>query len=143
MKTKEQQNKIIVSFHIGRGGRFNNSGYKSYLGEKTFKDLISMNEDNLYIVNRDKQGKFIKPIFIDGSSNEVSDDNANSLTGSLNFDGDYDTYIAKDIEDCTDKELDIIRNSNEWKSSELNEYLELRDKYDMQGLSMLNDLGFT
>lgn len=143
MKTKEQQNKIIVSFHIGRGGRFYNSGHKTYLGEKTFKNLVSENESDLYIINRDKQGKFIKPIFVDGSSNEVSDDNANSLTGSLNFDGDYDTYIAKYVEDCTDKELDIIRNSNEWKSSELNEYLELRDKYDMQGLPMLNDLGFT
>lgn len=128
MKTKQG---IIVSFHISRGGRFNNSGYKSYLGEKTFKDLISMNENNLYIVNRDKQGKFIKPIFIDGSSNEVSDDNANSLTGTLNFDGDYDTYIAKYIEECTDQELNIIRESDEWKSSELNEYLKLRDKYDM------------
>ena len=128
MKTKQG---IIVAFHISRGGRFNNSGYKSYLGEKTFKDLISMNEDNLYIVNRDQQGRFIKPIFADGSGNEVSDDSIDSLTGSLNFDGDYDTYIAKYIEECTDKELDTIRNSNEWKSSELNEYLELRDKYDM------------
>jgi len=128
MKAKKQQNRIIVSFHIGRGGRFYNNGHKSYLGEKTFKDLISMNEDSLYIVNRDEQGRFMRPTLFDGFSNVVSNDDIDGLTGVLDFDGDYDTYIAKYIEYCTDQEIDLIKNSNEWKSSELNEYLELRNE---------------
>lgn len=35
---------IIVAFHIGRGGRFHNSGFKSYLGQNE----ISKYTDDLY-----------------------------------------------------------------------------------------------
>ncbi len=119
---------IIVSFHIGRGGKFYNSGFKKYIGEKSFKDLITLNDINLFISNRDEKGRFIKPIYVDSSGNMVSDDDADNLTGTLNFDGDFDTYIAKTIEDCTDNEIDLIIESNEWKSTELQEYLKYREK---------------
>lgn len=38
------KNETIVAFHIGRGGRFNNSGYTTFLGEKRIGDFT----DNLF-----------------------------------------------------------------------------------------------
>ena len=116
--------KIIVSFHIGRGGRFYNGGHKTYLGEKNFQDLISNETDHLYIRNKDERGKFMTPTLFDGNGNVVSDDNVNSLIGTLNFDGDYDTYGAKYIEDGTTNELELISKANEHKSGELEYYLD-------------------
>lgn len=126
METTKQENRVIVSFHIGRGGRFYNSGHKTYLGEKNFQDLIQSESGNLCIVNRDEQGKFIKPTILDDSGNVVSTDDINSLIGILDFDGDYDTSIAKYLENCTDDEIDLIRKSDEPKSEELIEYLKTR-----------------
>ena len=119
-----ENKKIIVTFHIGRGGRFYNSGHKTYKGEKSFKEIISENENHIYIKNRDENGKYIKPIITDESGNEISDNNINDETGTLNFDGDYDTTITKYIEECTETEIQIIEESNLYKSEELKEYLQ-------------------
>lgn len=35
------KNRTIVAFHIGRGGRFNNAGYLTYLGEKRIGDFTN------------------------------------------------------------------------------------------------------
>lgn len=39
------KDKIIVAFHIGRGGRFNNQGFKTFIGEKKIGDFT----DNLFL----------------------------------------------------------------------------------------------
>lgn len=113
---------IIVSFHIGRGGRFNNAGHKTYLGEKNYQDLISMNSDHLYITNRDENGRFCTPFLANCNGNMVSD-TIKGEVGYLEFDYDYDTDYAKRIEDCTEEELQIIADSNLYKSSQLEDYL--------------------
>lgn len=41
----KNQNKTILAFHIGRGGKFNNAGYLSYIGQKD----ISYFTDNLFL----------------------------------------------------------------------------------------------
>lgn len=117
------ENRIIVAFHIGRGGRFNNQGHKSYIGERDFQDLVKSNSDELFIVNRNKDGKFCKPYYVNGAGNRVSDDPINAKVGILDFDGEYDTDIARYIEDCTDEEIDLIRDSREYKSPELEAWL--------------------
>lgn len=40
MKTKN-----YISFHIGRGGSFNNQGHLSFSGEEDFQDLIRVHEE--------------------------------------------------------------------------------------------------
>ena len=113
-------NKIIVAFHIGRGGHFNNSGNKTFIGEKNFQDLISIESDHVFIKNRDYRTKrFCKPTIVDGNDNLVSDDNINALTGTLNFDNEYNTDATCYLEDCTTEELQLIQDSNEYKSYEL------------------------
>jgi len=128
MKTKE--NKIIVAFHIGRGGRFYNAGHKTFLGELNFRDLQELNADNIFYRDRDERGRFMKTEIYDGAGSFVSDDDPKGLIGRLDFDGDYDTDYCKYIEDCTDEELQIIAKSIDFKSFELKEYLKARGYFE-------------
>lgn len=128
MKTKE--NKIIVAFHIGRGGRFYNAGHKTFLGELNFSDLQMLNADNIFYRDRDERGRFIKTEIYDGAGHFVSDDDPKGLIGRLDFDGDFDTDYCKYIEDCTDEELQIIAKSIDFKSFELKEYLKARGYFE-------------
>jgi hypothetical protein len=116
--------KIIVAFHIGRGGRFNNAGHKSFIGEKTFFDLITMNNSDLFIKDRDKKGKFCKPFLTDQQGNEISNQSINDLVGKLDFDSQYDTDYCNFIEDCDENELNVIAKSKEYKSPELIAFLQ-------------------
>ncbi len=128
MKTKE--NKIIVAFHIGRGGRFYNAGHKTFLGELNFRDLQELNADNIFYRDRDERGRFMKTEIYDGAGSFVSDDDPKGLIGRLDFDGDYDTDYCKYIEDCTDEELQIIAKSIDFKSFELKEYLKVKGYFE-------------
>jgi hypothetical protein len=115
---------IIVAFHIGRGGRFNNSGHKTYLGEHEVSYLININDANLFWKDRDEEGKFISPGFFNNGKLIITDKEAETGTGVLDFDGDYDTDIAKFIEDCTEAEIELIINdTKELKSVQLQGYI--------------------
>ena len=142
-----KDNKIIVAFHVGRGGRFNNQGHKSYIGEKDFQDLLNLNDANLFIYNRDwRTGKFITPFIADCNGNAVSDDNINSLTGCLNWDNDYNTDYCQYIEECSEDELEIIaKDSNIWKSFELRNWMEENTEYrfDSNGFLIEEEEGAT
>lgn len=117
------ENKIIVAFHVGRGGRFNNGGYKTFIGEKNFQDLISMNGEHLFEQNK-INGKFSKPYLTDLNGTIIVDyDDINNEVGFLEFDTIYDSDYCKYIDDCSDEELLVIANSNEYKSYELEQYL--------------------
>lgn len=146
--------KIIVAFHIGRGGRFYNPGFKSFIGEKSINDFT----DDLFI-NYEYQYDLFKKI--KGYSNLEekyyeccdSDDfsffenrlnfemgekvytdcngcfvgltvkEAEEGVGCITIDYDYDTTYAKYLEDCTEEELDLIRNYDYYKSPLLLEYI--------------------
>jgi len=120
-------NKIIVAFKIGRGGKFYNPGHKSYLGEKNFRNLIDMESNKLFIQNRDELGRFCKPYLHSDSGSAVSEDEVNALTGTLDFDGKYHTCYAVNIEECGEHEIELIANSQEHKSFELLEWLKSYD----------------
>ena len=119
--------KIIVAFHIGRGGRFFNGGHKTFLGEMNYQDLIDMNSDNLFVTYRDEQGRFCTPFLVNCNCNMVSDTIKGDV-GELNFDNEYDTDYCKLIQDCTDAEIRIIEASTIYKSEELEEYIAYRNK---------------
>ena len=129
---------IIVSFHIGRGGRFNNPGHATYIGEENFQELISLSSKNIFEHNRDEKGRFCKPFLTGGWGESVTHDDIRGEVGSLEFDGHYDTDTAKNIEECTDSELEIIVQSVLCKSNQLTDWLSnhnpewLFDEYGCQ-----------
>lgn len=45
-----------VSFHIGRGGRFNTAGFLTFTGEEDFQGLLRRCSDTIILVNEDVDG---------------------------------------------------------------------------------------
>lgn len=120
MTTSNNTSKIIVAFHIGRGGRFNNQGFVRYLGEKP----ISHYTNDLFIQNRDAFGRFVTPYWSDQNGDDVGLLVSQTETGMINIDNDYDTTYCQNIEECTDEEIEKIAKANEFKSVELIAWLE-------------------
>lgn len=106
---------ISVAFHIGRGGHFNNAGHKSF--NPNIHLLQDCFTESCCIIDSDPEtGESINDKdwqLIDGGGNVILEgrDNINSKTGVLDWDGEYDTDIVKDIEDCDDDELQLIVDS--------------------------------
>ncbi len=103
---KNSENKTIVAFHIGRGGRFYNEGHTSFIGEKSISDFVSdfyLNSDETeYTLDGD-----------DGSLVGLSVEECETGIGRINIDGGYNTTYTRYIEDCTDEELEIIAKTKE------------------------------
>lgn len=113
----EHQNEIIVRFHIGRGGRFHNGGYKTFVGEENLQSVITSMSEQATIISEDENGNELpksewKLIYHDREV--LSGEDIDELTGVIDVDGEYDTDICRYIEDCTDEELELI-----WKEIEL------------------------
>lgn len=81
---------IYLHFHTGRGGRFYNQGYKTFEGFESLQDVISQKSNYLFERTRDERGRFCKKVLVDCSGHEVCD-TPDSYTGSLDFDGAYDS----------------------------------------------------
>lgn len=102
---------ITVAFHIGRGGRFNNQGHKSFL-----PDITSLQQcfgEKATIINEDESGTVLPDAewkLIDGGGNTILEgrETIESPTGILEWDTDYDTDIVRNIEDCTEEEISIL-----------------------------------
>ena len=145
---------LIVGFKIGRGGRFNNSGYKTFLGECKISDFT-----NDLFVRFENEGKILKEIgnrqnliekfyecrssenfdffeklgfdlgqkiFVDGNDNEVglSYEDYQSGMGIIDIDGAYDTVYTKLLSDLDESEIDLVRASDFWNSPQMIEFLE-------------------
>jgi hypothetical protein len=127
----ETQKSIIVAFHIGRGGRFNNGGHKTYLGEKDINEMLSLNDsgkNHTYYIDRDSKGRFCAPYYADLNMNHIiSVKELGTGVGQLEWDTIYDTDICKFIEDCSEDEIELIAKDTAYKSYELREWLELND----------------
>ena len=104
------------TFKISRGGRFYNAGHKKLIG-----------------YNESLQDYFQDVFLIDGADDDedeklpeeewlLLDANGNTLlkgyeimsrTGTLDFDGDYDTIIVRSIEELREDEKSIVLDSYE------------------------------
>lgn len=110
--TENNESKNVrVAFHIGRGGRFNNAGHKRFL--PNVSKLQDCFGENSYIIDEDENGNALPD-----EQWQLNDDGGNvilkgreaieSETGILEWDTIYDTDIVRDIEDCTDEEMEIL-----------------------------------
>ncbi|MBN2776829.1 MAG: hypothetical protein JXR36_04260 [Bacteroidales bacterium] len=99
MKTKEN---TIVAFHIGRGGKFYNAGYLTYLGEKEIGNFV----DDLF-PRGDQLGE-IRYYDGGGDDTELTQEEVNSGIGTINIDNDYDTTYTKYLCDCDEREINAI-----------------------------------
>lgn len=100
--------KTTALFHIGRGGWFNNPGHKSLHGiNEDLQDARKLNENNLYLHERDFLGRFCKP-FMSDCSGHIAMEDANAEVGVIDFDGTYDTWSAVYLEDLDEEELSLV-----------------------------------
>ena len=117
----EEAQNINVRFHIGRGGRFNNAGHKTYVG--TVKDLSACFGDS-FLISEDENGKTLPDSewrLVDGGGNVILSgrDEIESDTGILDWDGEYDTDIVRHLSECDDDEYQLILDA-----AERGEYVE-------------------
>lgn len=112
--TNNSDNRIVVAFHVGRGGQFHNPGHKTYKGEINFTQLCNSQSQYLSVVNRDSNGRFCRPYLIDaGGNTAVTPDDYGKEVGVIDYDGEYDTWVCKYIEDCDDGELMLVYHTGE------------------------------
>lgn len=113
--------KTIVAFHIGRGGRFNNQGFRSFKG--TCKGIFEFENNNTFTRNRDKKGRFCKEYIVDCNGNIIIESKDMDLyhkgIGILEFDGPFDTTYTCYLEDCCEEEIELIVNSSQWNTHQL------------------------
>lgn len=114
---------MYISFHKTRGGKFFNPGYIEFVGEFDFQQLQSHLSSFILIKNKDDKGRFCKPYLTDCDGNIISEDDLKSRIGTIDFDGDYDTYYSIDSEDMDCEERNAIRRDKGYISPELQELL--------------------
>lgn len=103
-----------VAFNIGRDRR-GNSGHKTYVDDiENFQTLLHRAVDNgeIYIIYEDDENNLL-PIeeekVVTPSGNVLLEgEEVEAMTGILDIDGQYNTTIVKDIDDCTDEEYKLI-----------------------------------
>lgn len=111
----EEAQNVKVRFHIGRGGRFHNSGHKTYVG--TVDSLSDCFGDSI-IISEDENGKPLPDSewqLIDSGSNVILSgrDEIEAETGILDWDGGYDTDIVRYLSECDDDEYQMILDAAE------------------------------
>lgn len=112
--------KIYVSFHIGRGGRFHNHGFVTFRGEYDFQKLLQICSDVLFDVREtfDDDGNEI-PLpedewyVHDGSGRKLLEGRKEmeAKEGVLDFDGEYDMDSSSELEHCSEREWDALRRA--------------------------------
>jgi hypothetical protein len=95
----EENKDLIVAFQIGRGGRFNNSGHLSYIGENDINnftnDLFLSEDESEYLdLNGEKVGLLVE----------------NNGIGCIDIDGQYNTTYTTTVGQMTDEEVSAIIN---------------------------------
>ena len=117
MKTTilEGAQNLKVRFHIGRGGRFNNAGHKTYICSVNglsdcFGESIVISEDENGHPLPDSEWQLV-----DGGGNVIltGRDEIESETGIIDWDGEYDTDIVRKLSECDDDEYQMILDTEE------------------------------
>lgn len=132
----------IVALHTGRGGRFNNAGHVTFLGEKKISDFTGNlftnfeNQQQIYEAidgrenlikkydecNDKEDFSFFKKLGLDAGEliyvSEVGErvgltvKEAESGVGSIDIDGAYDTTTCLYVKDLSEGDIEIIIASN-------------------------------
>lgn len=131
---RRQTAQTLAVFHITRGGRFFNSGYKEFFGFYTYDSIVDYltSYHDMWDKDRDDKGRFCKKYFTDCSGNHVAD------YGDMvfDFDGDYDRFVLVPLNELdTDEKYIIFRDGNyiEEEVCESVEEEELHEIYDRMG----------
>jgi hypothetical protein len=67
----ENLTSTIVFFHIGRGGRFNNAGYKDFCGAKNITEVLQLNDSgkNWNFISRENESQIYEELDKRGLTN--------------------------------------------------------------------------
>ena len=116
--SNSSENKTIVYFHTGRGGRFNNAGHRTFQGTKNIGEVLSLCDSSnqwSFLKNRDEKGRFCAPYYADQNGNYlISEKEVISGVGQLEWDGIYDTDTCFLLSECDENDLMLINESREW-----------------------------
>ena len=126
METK----RIIVAFKIGRGGRFNNGGHKSYKGQydiSHFCDKLFWTEEEEF----QNEGEYLNQEIKDECGNGVglTVREMNFGIGRIDFDGEYDTIYTEYLDNLSEEEKRIILDYKRYKGYEVEEAFKNADKF--------------
>ncbi len=151
----------IVAFHIGRGGQFYNSGFKSFIGEEKIDKYVNdlfISYENIHEVSKtighrenlrdlleqvlDNRGsndlsakirferitglELGEEVYTDCNGSQVGLTVAEAITGigCINIDNDYNTTYTCYLENCDEKELELIANYRGYVDSEIRAYAQ-------------------
>ena len=125
MVTAEDYKNTLVVFHIGRGGRFNNGGYYTFLDDvEDFGDLISQRQQYLFPHDEDENGNPLpqnEQYYTDEAGNIMLNGcEIDSKTGILDWDGDYDTDLVCKLCDCTSNAEQALLRA--YKNGDISKY---------------------
>jgi hypothetical protein len=115
MKTTKQSISFseneIVCFHIGRGGRFYNSGHLTFEGVKSITQTSAY--DKLFIDEDATDDTEFRDEC--GNGVDLTQGEANTGIGRINIDNDYDTTYTCMIKDLDESEINAIEASSGWE----------------------------
>ena len=141
MKTNE----IYVSFHVGRGGRYHNPGYVTFVAECDFQELIAKRSDNLILCDTIWDEEKNEEVALDDEDWQLVDTGSNVIIkgrnaieakkGVLEFDTIYDKDYTITLDECDEKEWDALRYAYEkpLKRFDMSDDLqrEIREYFDL------------
>ena len=111
----------IVKFNIGRGGKFNNQGHKTFIGT----ERIDQGDDYDSLFLNEETGEYLD---CDGNSVELTKEEAEKGIGTIDLDGSYDTTYTKYITDINETELDILLSEDHYIAQQVvQELCDLND----------------
>jgi hypothetical protein len=125
---------LIVAFHIGRGGRFNNSGFKSFLGEKSIDEFT----DDLFI-HRKNETDLHKLVFLKGRPNLEKKFNEARDSGDWSFfENRLKFNIGKEVyfDECGNEVGLTVKESSEGTGS-----INLDNDFDTTYACKIEDCG--
>lgn len=143
-------------FHIGRGGRFNNSGYMTFEGiDDLTGSSFYVNQEYYYPHLKDYDGNDVLDengdwIEDDSDDAQVLDHNGNEVgltfgelyegIGRIDLDGDYDTWIAIHSDDMGEEHIQAIIRHYKAERRLLNDDIELLKEVANQNDNYTDDV---
>ena len=122
----EYNEKTILCFHIGRGGRFYNSGHLTFEGTKKITETSAF--EHLFpprYKNGNDNLRSLKAEWRDGNGNptELTNEVIKTGVGRINIDNDFDTTYTTYLKDLSENEIEAILKVDPWDIKYIKEAL--------------------